>query len=103
MTRQRFSKTKLLTGLPSAVAGLAAIGAMTLVQREWAAQVGLLVYFPVLVLIGDRINRERLERSLEGWWKRRTARAQALPLPQALRADQREGRYRGRHAEHGER
>ena len=40
---------------------------MTLVQREWAAQVGLLVYFPVLVLIGDRINGERLERWLEGW------------------------------------
>jgi hypothetical protein len=67
MTGQRFLKTKLLTGLPSAVAGLAAIGAMTLVQREWAAQVGLVVYFPVLLLIGDRINGERLERWLECW------------------------------------
>ena len=44
---------KLLALLPSTVAGVAALGAMTLVRREWAAQVGLLVYFPVLVLMTD--------------------------------------------------
>jgi hypothetical protein len=44
---------KLLASLPSTVAGVAALGAMTLVKREWAAQVGLLVYFPVLVLMTD--------------------------------------------------
>jgi hypothetical protein len=54
------------------VAGLAAFGAMTLVRREWAAQVGLLVYFPVLVLMTDGIDifdRERLKRFFEGWKK----------------------------------
>ena len=64
MTREHYFKTKLLMGLPSAVAGLAAIGAMTLVGREWAAQVGLLVYFPVLILLADGID-------LEGWKTRR--------------------------------
>jgi hypothetical protein len=46
----RFS-TKLLTRLPSAVAALAAVGAMLLVGRDWAPQVGLAVYFPVLLLM----------------------------------------------------
>jgi hypothetical protein len=58
-------KRKLPTGLPSAVAGLAAFVAMTLVTREWAAQVGLFVYFPVLVLMTDGIDlldRERFKR-----------------------------------------
>ena len=67
MTREHFSKTKLLTWLPSAVAGLAAFGAMTLVRREWAAEVGLLVYFPALVLMTDGIDSERLKRFFEGW------------------------------------
>ncbi|MGZ9092703.1 MAG: hypothetical protein ACXW3T_14260 [Rhodoplanes sp.] len=67
MTREHFSKTKLLTWLPSVVAGLAAIGAMTLVRREWAAEVGLLVYFPALVLMTDGIDSERLKRFFEGW------------------------------------
>lgn len=72
MTREHYFKTRLRTGLPSAVAGLAAFGAMTLVRREWAAQVGLLVYFPVLVLMADGIDifdRERLKRFFEGWKK----------------------------------
>ena len=47
---------KLLALLPSTVAGVAALGAMTLVRREWAAQVGLLVYFPVLVLMTDGLT-----------------------------------------------
>lgn len=47
--------------------GLAAWGAMTLVSREWAAEVGLLVYFPVLVLMADGIDRERVKRFFEGW------------------------------------
>ena len=58
MTREHYSKTKPVRGLPSAVAGLAAFGAMTLVGREWAAQVGLLVYFPVLILLADGIDLE---------------------------------------------
>ena len=53
MTRGHRFKKKLLAVLPSTVAGIAAFGAMTLVRREWAAQVGLLVYFPVLVLMTD--------------------------------------------------
>lgn len=72
MTREHYLKTKLRTGLPSAVAGLAAFGAMTLVSREWAAQVGLLVYFPVLVLMADGIDifdRERIEGFFERWKK----------------------------------
>ena len=70
MTREHFSfleDKKLLTWLPSAVAGLAAFGAMTLVRREWAAEVGLLVYFPALVLMTDGIDSERLKRFFEGW------------------------------------
>ena len=55
MTREH-TKKKLLTGLPSAVAGVAAFGAMTLVRGEWAAQIGLLVYFPVLILLTDRLT-----------------------------------------------
>jgi hypothetical protein len=62
MTREHHFKRKLLTGLPSAVAGLAAFGAMTLVRREWAAQVGLFVYFPVLVLMTDGIDLFECER-----------------------------------------
>ena len=46
----RFS-LKRLTRLPSAVAALAAVGAMMLVGRDWAPQVGLAVYFPVLLLM----------------------------------------------------
>lgn len=53
MTREHQFKRRLFTGLPSAVAGLAALGAMMLVSREWAAQVGLMVYFPLLVLMTD--------------------------------------------------
>ena len=56
MTREHHFKKKLLTGLPSVVAGLAAFGAMMLVRREWAAQVGLFVYFPVHVLLTDGID-----------------------------------------------
>jgi hypothetical protein len=47
------------------VAAAAALGAITLVNREWAAQVGLFVYFPVLVLLTDGIDlfdRERFAR-----------------------------------------
>ena len=51
MTREHHAKKKLLPGLPSAVAGLAAFGAMIFVRGEWAAQIGLLVYFPVLILL----------------------------------------------------
>ncbi|MGZ8981577.1 MAG: hypothetical protein ACXW2D_12570 [Burkholderiaceae bacterium] len=40
---------------------------MTLVRREWAAEVGLLVYFPALVLMTDGIDSERLKRFFEGW------------------------------------
>ena len=58
MTREHYFKTKLLAALPSAVAGFAAFGAMTLVGREWAAQVGLLVYFPVLIVLADGIDLE---------------------------------------------
>jgi hypothetical protein len=64
MTREYHSKKKLLTGLPSAGAALAAFGAMTLVRGEWTAQIGLLVYFPVLILLTDGIDlfdRERLQ------------------------------------------
>jgi hypothetical protein len=56
---------KLRRGLSSAVAAAAALGAITLVNREWAAQVGLFVYFPVLVLLTDGIDlfdRERFAR-----------------------------------------
>jgi hypothetical protein len=56
MTREHYLRTKLLTWLPSAVAGLAAFGAMTLVSRQWAAEVGLLVYFPILILMADGID-----------------------------------------------
>ena len=55
MRGDRFRK-KLLALMPSTVAGLAAFGAMTLVRREWAAQVGLLVYFPVLILMTDGLS-----------------------------------------------
>jgi hypothetical protein len=64
MTREHYLKTKLLTWLPSAVAGLAAFGAMTLVSREWAAEVGLLVYFPTFILMADGIDLNRLK---PGW------------------------------------
>jgi hypothetical protein len=43
---------------------------MMLVGREWAAQVGLFVYFSVLVMLTDGIDifdRERLERFM--FWK----------------------------------
>lgn len=56
MKREHYLKTKLLNWLPSAVAGLAAFGAMTLVSREWAAEVGLLVYFPALILMAQIIE-----------------------------------------------
>jgi hypothetical protein len=49
---KHFLKRKLLSWLPSVVAGVAALGAMTLVSREWAPQVGLLVSFPTFVLLG---------------------------------------------------
>ena len=45
---------------------------MTLVRGELTAQVGLLVYFPVLVLMSDGIDivdRERLKRFFERWMK----------------------------------
>jgi uncharacterized membrane protein len=48
--------------LPSAVAWAAALGAITLVRREWAAQVGLFVYFSVLVLLSDGIDLFDRER-----------------------------------------
>ena len=56
--------TKLMRGLPYAVAGLAAFVAMTLVRPEWAAEVGLFVYFPVLLLTDctSFFDRERFER-----------------------------------------
>jgi hypothetical protein len=47
---------KLRRGLPSAVAAAAAFGAMMLVRREWTAQVGLFVYFSLLVLLTDGID-----------------------------------------------
>jgi hypothetical protein len=53
MTRGHRFKKKLLAVLPSTVAGIAALGVMTLVRREWAAQIGLFVYFAVLVLMTD--------------------------------------------------
>ena len=56
MTRGHRFKKKLRAVLPSIVAGLAAFGAMTIVRPEWAAQVGLLVYFPVLVLMTDGLS-----------------------------------------------
>ncbi|MFY9733742.1 MAG: hypothetical protein WAL02_01215 [Rhodoplanes sp.] len=62
---------KLWRGLPSTVAAAAAIGAMMLVRREWTAQVGLFVYFSVLVLLTDGIDifdRERFERLII--WKK---------------------------------
>ena len=48
--------------LPSAVAWAAALGEMTVVSREWAAQVGLFVYFSVLVLLTDGIDLVDRER-----------------------------------------
>ena len=51
--------------LPSAAAWAAALGAITLVRGEWAAQVGLFVYFSVLVLLTDGIDLFDLERF--GW------------------------------------
>ena len=48
--------------LPSAVAWAAALGAMTVVSREWAAQVGFFVYFSVLVLLTDGIDLVDRER-----------------------------------------
>lgn len=62
---------KFRRGLPTAVAATAALGAMMLVRREWTPQVGLFVYFSVLVLMTDGIDifdRERFERLLI--WKR---------------------------------
>jgi len=56
MTRGHRFKRKLRAVVPSIVAGLAAFGAMTIVRPEWAAQVGLLVYFPVLVLKTDGLT-----------------------------------------------
>ena len=53
MTHGHRLKIRILAALPSTVAGVAALGAMALVSREWAAQVGLFVYFPVLVLMTD--------------------------------------------------
>jgi len=56
---------KMRRGVPSAMAWAAALAAMMLVRCEWAAQVGLFVYFSVLVLLTDGIDifdRERLER-----------------------------------------
>jgi hypothetical protein len=54
----------LMRGVPYVVAGLAAFVAMTLVRPEWAAEVGLLVYFPVLLLTDgtDFFNRDRSDR-----------------------------------------
>jgi hypothetical protein len=49
----------------SAVAAAVALGAMMLVNGEWAAQVGLFVYFSVLVLLTDGIDlfdRDRFAR-----------------------------------------
>ncbi|MEZ5787413.1 MAG: hypothetical protein R3D62_13330 [Xanthobacteraceae bacterium] len=51
MTLKHRFITKLLTLLPTAVAALAAVGAMMLVGRDWAPQVGLAVYFPMLLLM----------------------------------------------------
>ena len=51
--------------LPSAVAWAAALGAITLVNHEWAAQVGLFVYFSVLVLLTDGIDL--LDRERFAW------------------------------------
>jgi hypothetical protein len=62
---------KLRRGLPSAVAAAAAFGAMMLVRREWTAQVGLFVYFSLLVLLTDGIDifdRERFARLMI--WKK---------------------------------
>ena len=62
---------KFRRGLPSATAAVAAFGAMMLVRHEWTAQVGLFVYFSVLVLLTDGIDifdRERFERLII--WKK---------------------------------
>ena len=48
--------------LPSAVAWAAALSAMTVVRGEWAAQVGLFVYFSILVLLTDGIDLFGCER-----------------------------------------
>jgi hypothetical protein len=53
------------------VAAAAAFGAMMLVRREWTAQVGLFVYFSLLVLLTDGIDifdRERFARLMI--WKK---------------------------------
>lgn len=54
----------LMRGLPYVVAGLAAFVAMTQVRPEWAAEVGLLIYFPVLLLTDgtDFFDRKRSEK-----------------------------------------
>lgn len=86
MTREHYFKTILRTGLPSAVARLAAFGAMTLVRGELTAQVGLLVYFPVLVLMSDGIDivdRERLKRFFEPW-RRKLALKRRAPHSAAI-------------------
>ena len=86
MTREHYFKRKLRTGLPSAVAGLAAFDAMTLVRREWAAQVGLLVYFPVLILMSegiDTVDRERLKQFFERW-RRKPAPKRRAPHSAAI-------------------
>ena len=65
---------------------LAAFGAMTLMRGELTAQVGLLVYFPVLVLMSDGIDivdRERLKRFFEPW-RRKLALKRRAPHSAAI-------------------